>query len=80
MSIYDMNNLVDGKKLSREVFNNSKAANCMIPTGITSENVAEQFKLDRKSQDSPECDSHRKAAAAQKNGWSKDEIVTVKQK
>ena len=77
MSIYDMNNLVDGEKVSDEVFNNPKAANCMIPMGITSENVAEQFKVDRKSQDTLACESHRKANQAQKNGWSKDEIVPV---
>lgn len=80
MSIYDMNNLVDGEKVSDEVFNCSKAANCMIPMGITSENVADQFKVDRKSQDSLACESHRKAALAQKNGWSKDEIVPVQTK
>ena len=80
MSIYDMNNLVDGEKVSEEVFNNPKAANCMIPMGITSENVAEEFKVDRKSQDTLACDSHRKAANAQKNGWSKDEIVAVQTK
>ncbi len=80
MSIYDMNNLVDGEKVSEEVFNNPKAANCMIPMGITSENVAEQFKVDRKSQDTLAFESHRKAAAAQKNGWFKDEIVPVQTK
>jgi len=77
MSIYDMNNLVDGEKVADEVFNNPKAANCMIPMGITSENVAEQFKVDRKSQDTLAVESHRKAAEAQKNGWTKDEIVAV---
>jgi len=75
-----INNLADGEKVSEEVFNNSKAANWIIPIEITPENVAEQFKIDRKSQDSLANDSRRKAAAAQKNGWSKDEIVTVKQK
>lgn len=80
MSIYDMNNLVDGERVAEEVFNNPKAANCMIPMGITSENVAEQFKIDRKSQDALAVESHRKAAIAQKNGWFKDEIVSVKTK
>lgn len=80
MSIYDMNNLVDGEKVSEEVFNCPKAANCMIPMGITSENVAEQFKIDRKAQDTLAFESHRKAEQAQKNGWSKDEIVPVQTK
>ena len=78
MSVYDMNNLVDGEKVSEEVFNNPKAANCMIPMGITSENVAEQFHVDRKSQDALAVESHRKAYAAQTNGWSAEEIVAVK--
>jgi acetyl-CoA acyltransferase 1 len=78
MSIFDMNNLVDGEKVAEEVFNTPKASNCMIPMGITSENVAEQFKVDRISQDKIACDSHRKASIAQKNGWFKDEIVPVK--
>jgi acetyl-CoA acyltransferase 1 len=78
MSIFDMNNLVDGEKVAEEVFNTPKASACMIPMGITSENVADQFKVDRKSQDSLAVESHRKAAVAQKNGWTKDEIVPVK--
>lgn len=77
MSIYDINNLVDGGKVSEEVFNNPKAANCIIPMGITSENVAEQFKIDCKKQDALACESHRKAALAQNSGWSKDEIVPI---
>lgn len=78
MSIFDMNNLVDGEKVAEEVFNTPKASNCMIPMGITSENVAETFKVDRNSQDKIACDSHKKAAHAQKEGWFADEIVPVK--
>ena len=78
MSIYDMNSLVDAEKVSEEVFNTPKAANCMIPMGITSENVAEKFNVDRKTQDLFAVESHKKAAEAQKNGWYKDEIVPVK--
>ncbi len=78
MSIFDMNNLVDGEKVAEEVFNTPKASNCMIPMGITSENVAEKFKVDRVSQDKIAVESHKKAAHAQKNGWTKDEIVPVK--
>ena len=77
MSVYDMNNLVDGEKVSDEVFNTPKAANCMIPMGITSENVVEKFGLTRKSQDEFAVQSHKKAAAAQKNGYYDEEIVPV---
>ena len=75
MSVYDMNSLVDAEKVSDEVFNTPRASNCMIPMGITSENVAEKFKIDRKTQDLFAVESHKKAAEAQKNGWFKDEIA-----
>ena len=77
MSKYDMNNLVDGEKVAEEVFNMEKAANCMIPMGITSENVAEKFKVDRATQDHFAVESHKKAAVAQKNGLFDEEIVPV---
>ncbi len=77
MSMYDMNNLVDGEKVSEEVFNTPKAANCMMPMGITSENVVEKYGIDRKTQDQFAVDSHTKAAAAQKNGLFDEEIVKI---
>ncbi|KAI9485579.1 MAG: Thiolase, N-terminal domain-containing protein [Benjaminiella poitrasii] len=51
------------------------AADCLIPMGITSENVAAEFKITREKQDAFAADSHRKAEIAQKNGWFKEEIV-----
>jgi acetyl-CoA acyltransferase 1 len=80
MSMYDMNNMVDGEKVAEEIFNVEKAANCMIPMGITSENVAEKFKIDRKTQDEFAVLSHRKAASAQMNGLFNDEIVPISTK
>jgi acetyl-CoA acyltransferase 1 len=80
MSMYDMNNLVDGEKVSEEVFNCPKAANCMIPMGITSENVVEKFGIDRKTQDLFAVESHKKAAAAQKGGLFDEEIVAINTK
>lgn len=53
------------------------AMDCTIPMGITSENVAEQFGITRAQQDGLAVASHAKAAAAQKNGWFKDEITPV---
>jgi acetyl-CoA acyltransferase 1 len=44
---------------------------------ITSENVAKQFNVTRQKQDELAVASHQKAAAAQKNGWFKDEIIPV---
>jgi acetyl-CoA acyltransferase 1 len=48
-----------------------------MPMGVTSENVAEKFGVDRKTQDAFAVASHRKAAAAQAAGKFKAEIVPV---
>ncbi len=50
--------------------------------GITAENIAEQYKIDRAAQDAFAASSQQKAAAAQKAGKFKDEIIplTVKSK
>ncbi|KAL7315991.1 3-ketoacyl-CoA thiolase with broad chain length specificity [Mucor circinelloides] len=53
------------------------AADCLIPMGITSENVAAQFNVTRAKQDAFAASSHAKAVAAQKNGWFKEEIVPL---
>ena len=47
----------------------------MMPMGLTSENVAEQYGVSRKQQDQMAYESHYKATQCQKNGWSKDEIT-----
>ncbi|KAJ4828391.1 3-ketoacyl-CoA thiolase 2, peroxisomal [Turnera subulata] len=54
-----------------------KAADCLLPMGITSENVAQRFGVTRKEQDQAAVDSHRKAAAATAAGKFKDEIIPV---
>ncbi|KAG1462811.1 hypothetical protein G6F56_005435 [Rhizopus delemar] len=53
------------------------AADCLLPMGITSENVAAEFKVTRNKQDAFAAESHRKAVEAQKNGWFKSEIVPL---
>lgn len=77
MSTADMNGVVDPEKISEAVFEHPKARNCLMPMGITSENVAEKFNITREQQDQMAVDSHAKAAVAQKNGYFKDEIVPV---
>lgn len=54
-----------------------KAQGCMLPMGVTSENVAAQFNVSRKTQDTFAVRSHKKAAAARAAGKFKDEIVPV---
>jgi acetyl-CoA acyltransferase 1 len=45
--------------------------------GITSENVAESYKITRQAQDEFAANSQSKASKAQKNGLFKDEIIPV---
>ncbi|KAF5843309.1 Thiolase, N-terminal domain-containing protein [Dunaliella salina] len=54
-----------------------KAQGCMMPMGVTSENVASKFGIDRKTQDAFSVRSHQRAAAARAAGKFKDEIVPV---
>ena len=43
---------------------NMESLNCLIPMGITSENVAQRFKVSRAEQDAFAVESHRRAAEA----------------
>ncbi|KAI9318490.1 Thiolase, N-terminal domain-containing protein [Dichotomocladium elegans] len=53
------------------------AADCLLPMGITSENVAREYGVSRDKQDQFAALSHSKAAQAQMNGWFKEEIVPL---
>ncbi|CAD6241714.1 unnamed protein product [Miscanthus lutarioriparius] len=54
-----------------------KAQDCLLPMGITSENVAHRYGVTRQEQDQAAAESHRRAAAATASGKFKDEIVPV---
>ncbi|XP_033762268.1 3-ketoacyl-CoA thiolase B, peroxisomal-like [Pecten maximus] len=54
-----------------------KAKNCLIPMGLTSENVAEKYGLTREEQDQFALLSQDRAAKAQKEGLFDNEIVPV---
>ncbi|KAJ6842770.1 3-ketoacyl-CoA thiolase 2, peroxisomal-like [Iris pallida] len=54
-----------------------KAQDCLLPMGVTSENVAHRYGVTRQEQDQAAVESHRKAAAATAAGKFKDEIVPV---
>uniref|UniRef100_A0A5F8GLW4 acetyl-CoA C-acetyltransferase n=1 Tax=Monodelphis domestica TaxID=13616 RepID=A0A5F8GLW4_MONDO len=54
-----------------------KARDCLIPMGITSENVAERFGISREKQDAFALASQKKAARAQSQGCFQAEIVPV---
>ncbi|GMI73509.1 PEROXISOME DEFECTIVE 1, peroxisomal 3-ketoacyl-CoA thiolase 3, 3-KETOACYL-COA THIOLASE 2 [Hibiscus trionum] len=55
----------------------TRARDCLLPMGITSENVAERYGVTRQEQDQAAVESHRRAAAATATGKFKDEIVPV---
>ncbi|KDP26413.1 hypothetical protein JCGZ_17571 [Jatropha curcas] len=61
-----------------EIF--AQARDCLLPMGITSENVAQRYGITRLEQDQAAVESHRKAAAATASGKFKDEIVPVSTK
>jgi acetyl-CoA acetyltransferase family protein len=45
--------------------------------GVTAENLAERYRIDRQAQEEFALASHRKAAKAQAEGWFKDEILPI---
>ncbi|CAG8553942.1 7037_t:CDS:2 [Paraglomus brasilianum] len=65
---------------SERVFSNQEAADCLLPMGQTSENVARDFGITRAQQDEFSLVSHQRAAAAQEAGLFNDEIIPVQTK
>ncbi|CAN1269782.1 3-ketoacyl CoA thiolase 1, peroxisomal [Linum perenne] len=65
---------------SQQVESFVQARDCLLPMGITSENVAQRFGVTRQEQDQAAVESHKKAAAATAAGKFKDEIVPVSTK
>ena len=55
MSNANMMDQVNPNLLGEEVFENEAANNCLMPMGITSENVAAEFGVDRATQDAMAC-------------------------
>ncbi|RMY44424.1 hypothetical protein D0864_15637 [Hortaea werneckii] len=60
--------------------NHETAAECKVPMGMLSENMAKDRNISRKDQDKFAADSYRKAGVAQKQGLFNDEIVPIKVK
>ncbi|XP_077250922.1 3-ketoacyl-CoA thiolase 2, peroxisomal [Tasmannia lanceolata] len=54
-----------------------QAQDCLLPMGITSENVAHRYGVTRQVQDQAAVTSHKRAAAATASGKFKDEIIAV---
>ena len=77
MSLFDMMASLDISKISETVLDNEESRSCLIPMGLTSENVAEKFSIPRLVQDQMAAESHAKAARAQETGLFDSEIVPV---
>lgn len=56
---------------------NMHARDCIMPMGLTSENVADRYNVSRADQDAMAVESHRRAARARKEGRFEEEIVPV---
>lgn len=63
---------------SETILSNQDAEDCLLPMGITSENVAADYGITRAQQDAFAANSFKKAAAAAKAGRFRDEIVPLK--
>ncbi|KAH7433604.1 hypothetical protein KP509_07G077000 [Ceratopteris richardii] len=57
-----------------------KVQDCLLPMGVTSENVAERYNVTRRAQDEAAVTSHARAAAATAQGKFKNEIIPVETK
>ncbi|MCJ1331013.1 hypothetical protein MMC10_007700 [Thelotrema lepadinum] len=51
---------------------------CVMPMGLTAENVASRYGVSRGEQDKFAAASHAKAAKARREGWFREEIVPVR--
>ncbi|KAL6865593.1 3-ketoacyl-CoA thiolase with broad chain length specificity [Amphichorda felina] len=67
-------------EFSEALESNTEAANCKVPMGMLSENMAKDLNITRASQDAFAAASYQKASKAQKEGLFKEEIVPLKAK
>lgn len=64
MSIWDMRKMVVPEDMSPTIMDFPQAKDCILPMGITSENLAAKYGITREEQDQFAVSSHKKAAAA----------------
>ncbi|KAK3284109.1 hypothetical protein CYMTET_8224 [Cymbomonas tetramitiformis] len=77
MSLGDMMNSVNPAFMGEESFAHDDSRNCLMPMGITSENVAAKYGITREMQDQLAVSSHAKAVKATETGKFTEEIVPV---
>lgn len=64
-------------QLSEQALQTQVVKDTQMPMGWTSENVAGDFSISREQQDRFAAESQQKAEKAQREGWTRDEIVPV---
>lgn len=64
-------------EFSEMLDNHEEAANCRVPMGVLSEDMAKDKGISRKEQDAFAANSFKKAVAAQKGGLFDEEIVPI---
>ncbi|XWS76130.1 hypothetical protein CRYUN_Cryun01aG0150100 [Craigia yunnanensis] len=64
-------------KVNPKVESFAQARDCLLPMGITSENVAQRYGVTRQEQDQAAVDSHWRAAEATASGKFKDESIPI---
>lgn len=73
-------NVTRPSKINPKLETFEQARDCLLPMGITSENVALRFGVTRQEQDQAAVESHKRAAAATASGKFKEEIIPVSTK
>ena len=77
MSFYSMSTIKPPPVNWDEYQQNRTAMDCLLPMGLTSETVVQEYGLKRHILDQFAVESHKKAARAQQMGKFRDEIVPV---
>jgi acetyl-CoA acyltransferase 1 len=75
MSMFDMMGVLNPDKVAPGAVEIEASRKCLIPMGLTSENVAAKWGIPRETQDALAVASHAKACKAQKDGLFDSEIV-----
>lgn len=77
MSNYSFNDALRPDLIPDEVYEHETARDCLLPMGITSENVAEKYGVTREEQDAFAAESQRRACEAQKKGLLPGEVTPI---
>ncbi|OMJ08872.1 3-ketoacyl-CoA thiolase B, peroxisomal [Smittium culicis] len=77
MTSFQLSRTMTDEQFDQDMQRQPNVADCRIPMGITSENVAHDYGISREKQDRFSAESHRRATYAQQNGYFDAEITPV---